>query len=180
MRISTSTARTPTRTDRPPELMLGAKLYSTEVDCWSLGCIMAELLTGSVLLPGQGEIDELRRTFDLLGPPPTEDSWQRLRSLPGAARFRVLEGPKHAKAKGKGKRKGGANGGPENVSKAEQQRRDHQAAITRARADARFREILPRMSMIAGGSRGGGNAYLSDTGMVRPCLLACLLACLLG
>ena len=31
---------------RPPELLLGATHYSTAVDMWSTGCIMAELLTG--------------------------------------------------------------------------------------------------------------------------------------
>ncbi len=31
---------------RPPELLLGERLYSTAVDLWSVGCIMAELLTG--------------------------------------------------------------------------------------------------------------------------------------
>jgi mitogen-activated protein kinase 1/3 len=29
---------------RPPELILGEKKYSTKVDDWSVGCILAELL----------------------------------------------------------------------------------------------------------------------------------------
>lgn len=29
---------------RPPELLLGQRKYSTAVDVWSIGCIMAELL----------------------------------------------------------------------------------------------------------------------------------------
>lgn len=29
---------------RAPELLLGAKMYSTAVDLWSLGCIMAEMV----------------------------------------------------------------------------------------------------------------------------------------
>ena len=29
---------------RAPELLLGQRLYSTAVDAWSIGCIMAELL----------------------------------------------------------------------------------------------------------------------------------------
>ena len=29
---------------RAPELLLGARKYSTAVDVWSIGCIMAELL----------------------------------------------------------------------------------------------------------------------------------------
>jgi len=30
---------------RAPEILLGTKLYSTAVDVWSLGCILAELST---------------------------------------------------------------------------------------------------------------------------------------
>jgi hypothetical protein len=37
---------------RPPELFLGAERYGTEVDTWSAGCIMFELLTGKPLFPG--------------------------------------------------------------------------------------------------------------------------------
>lgn len=29
---------------RAPELLLGAKIYSTSIDIWSLGCIMAEMV----------------------------------------------------------------------------------------------------------------------------------------
>jgi len=32
---------------RAPELLLGQQLYSTAVDVWSCGCIMAEILTGA-------------------------------------------------------------------------------------------------------------------------------------
>jgi len=31
---------------RPPELLLGQRTYSTEVDMWSVGCILGELLVG--------------------------------------------------------------------------------------------------------------------------------------
>ncbi len=37
---------------RPPELFLGADKYGTEIDMWSAGCIMFELLTGKPLFPG--------------------------------------------------------------------------------------------------------------------------------
>lgn len=39
---------------RPPEILLGVKVYSTPVDIWSVGCIMAELITGGEpLFPGE-------------------------------------------------------------------------------------------------------------------------------
>lgn len=44
---------------RAPELLLGAKEYSTSIDMWSLGCIMAELLTKEPLFPGKSELDQL-------------------------------------------------------------------------------------------------------------------------
>jgi serine/threonine protein kinase len=38
---------------RPPELLLGADNYGSEVDIWSVGCIFAELLTGKPIFPGE-------------------------------------------------------------------------------------------------------------------------------
>lgn len=54
---------------RAPELLLGTRRYSSAIDVWSVGCIMAQLLTGHALLNGQGEIDQLRKTYDVLGNP---------------------------------------------------------------------------------------------------------------
>lgn len=36
----------------PPELFMGSVHYGTEIDMWSAGCIMYELLTGKPLFPG--------------------------------------------------------------------------------------------------------------------------------
>lgn len=43
--------------DRAPEL-LGATEYSTAVDMWSVGCIMAELLANKPLIDGKTEIGQ--------------------------------------------------------------------------------------------------------------------------
>ena len=37
---------------RAPEILLGAKHYSTPVDVWSLGCIFAEMINMKPLFPG--------------------------------------------------------------------------------------------------------------------------------
>ena len=37
---------------RAPEILLGARHYSTPVDIWSIGCIFAELVSGRPLFPG--------------------------------------------------------------------------------------------------------------------------------
>ena len=57
---------------RAPELLLGTRRYSSAIDVWSVGCIMAQLLTGRALLNGKGEIDQLRKTYDVLGNPATD------------------------------------------------------------------------------------------------------------
>ncbi|CAL4091744.1 unnamed protein product, partial [Meganyctiphanes norvegica] len=54
---------------RAPEVILGAK-YGMAIDMWSLGCILAELLTGYPLLPGEDEADQLACIIELLGMPP--------------------------------------------------------------------------------------------------------------
>jgi len=68
---------------RAPELLLGAKEYSTAIDMWSLGCIMAELLSKEPLFAGKNEIDQLHKIFRILGTP-NEERWCGYSKLPGA------------------------------------------------------------------------------------------------
>eukprot|EP01069_Polyplicarium_translucidae_P007319 Polyplicarium_translucidae@DN3089_c0_g2_i3.p1 len=58
---------------RAPELLLGHCNYDDSVDMWSVGCILAELLSGQPLFPGDSEIDTLFKIFRLLGTPSEED-----------------------------------------------------------------------------------------------------------
>eukprot|EP01018_Ginkgo_biloba_P031574 Gb_15109 [translate_table: standard] len=67
---------------RAPELLLGAKKYSTAIDMWSLGCIMAELLAKEPLFTGKSEIDQLDKVFRTLGTP-NEKIWPDFVNLPG-------------------------------------------------------------------------------------------------
>ncbi|XVF08741.1 hypothetical protein REPUB_Repub07fG0029100 [Reevesia pubescens] len=77
------TTKVVTQWYRAPELLLGAKKYSTGVDMWSVGCIMAELLAKVPLFKGTTEIDQLRKIFDSLGTP-SEKIWTGFSQLPGA------------------------------------------------------------------------------------------------
>ncbi|KAM2557812.1 hypothetical protein TB2_014891 [Malus domestica] len=65
---------------RAPEILLGAKQYSTAIDMWSVGCIMAELLAKAPLFSGKDEIEQLDKIFKTLGTP---DEKSGLSKLPG-------------------------------------------------------------------------------------------------
>jgi cyclin-dependent kinase 10 len=54
---------------RAPELLLGSKSYTTAIDMWALGCVLAELLLNKPLLPGENDQDQIRRIFRLFGGP---------------------------------------------------------------------------------------------------------------
>lgn len=54
---------------RAPEVILGSK-YGRPIDMWSLGCILAELLSGRALFPGENEADQLSCILEVLGMPP--------------------------------------------------------------------------------------------------------------
>ncbi|WVW81351.1 hypothetical protein I302_103342 [Kwoniella bestiolae CBS 10118] len=74
---------------RSPELLLGAKEYTTSVDIWSIGCIFAELMQGEPLFPGKGEIDQINRIFQLLGRP-NDELWPGYSSLPLVAKINPI------------------------------------------------------------------------------------------
>ncbi|KAJ4790532.1 Cyclin-dependent kinase 2 [Rhynchospora pubera] len=68
---------------RAPELLLGAKEYSTAIDMWSVGCIMAELLAKEPLFNGQKETEQIDKIFKTLGTP-NEKIWPGYKNLPGS------------------------------------------------------------------------------------------------
>ncbi len=49
----------PCRYYRAPELIFGAVDYTPAIDVWSVGCVMAELLLGQPLFPGDSGVDQL-------------------------------------------------------------------------------------------------------------------------
>jgi serine/threonine protein kinase len=59
---------------RAPELLLGDRGYGEAIDIWAMGCVMAELLTGKPLFPGQGDFEQLGFIANLLGSP-DENRW---------------------------------------------------------------------------------------------------------
>lgn len=66
---------------RAPEILLGTKFYSTGVDIWSLGCIFAEMIIKRPLFPGDSEIHQLYKIFELLGTP-DNSTWPGINQMP--------------------------------------------------------------------------------------------------
>ncbi|XP_076275874.1 mitogen-activated protein kinase dJNK isoform X2 [Rhynchophorus ferrugineus] len=57
-----------TRYYRAPEVILGMG-YTENVDIWSVGCIMGEMIRGGVLFPGTDHIDQWNKIIEQLGTP---------------------------------------------------------------------------------------------------------------
>lgn len=58
---------------RAPELVFEATQYTTSIDAWSLGCVMAEMLLGNPLFPGESAVDQLIEIIKILGTPTREE-----------------------------------------------------------------------------------------------------------
>ncbi|KAL7386733.1 hypothetical protein ABVT39_012663 [Epinephelus coioides] len=56
-----------TRWYRAPEVLLKSNSYSSPIDIWAVGCIMAELYTLRPLFPGNSEVDEIFKICQVLG-----------------------------------------------------------------------------------------------------------------
>lgn len=54
---------------RAPEVILNNLYYSSEIDLWSAGVIIFEMLTGKSMFEGTSEIDMLMKIFRLKGTP---------------------------------------------------------------------------------------------------------------
>ncbi|KAG8899559.1 Mitogen-activated protein kinase [Tulasnella sp. 417] len=68
-----------TRWYRAPEIMLSFANYTTAIDVWSVGCILAELLGGKPIFKGRDYVDQLNQILHYLGTP-SEDTLRRVGS----------------------------------------------------------------------------------------------------
>lgn len=62
---------------RAPEVLLETGNYSFAVDCWSVGCILAELLDSRPLFDGDSEMETISSIFRWLGAP-SERIWPEI------------------------------------------------------------------------------------------------------
>lgn len=75
---------------RAPEIILNWMHYNSNVDMWSVGCILGEMITGKPLFKGSDHIDQLTKILALVGKPPEKfiqgiasmDAQNYIRSLP--------------------------------------------------------------------------------------------------
>ncbi|KAL7840907.1 hypothetical protein AOLI_G00262300 [Acnodon oligacanthus] len=76
-----------TRWYRAPEVLLRSSMYSSPIDTWAVGCIMAELYTLRPLFPGNSEVDEIFKICQVLGTVKKTD-WPEGYQLAAAMNFR--------------------------------------------------------------------------------------------
>ena len=58
---------------RAPELIFGNASYTTAVDIWACGCVIAELFLGQPLFPGESSLDQMVEIIKVLGTPTPEE-----------------------------------------------------------------------------------------------------------
>jgi serine/threonine protein kinase len=78
-----------TRWYMAPDMLFGSRAYSFEVDLWSAGCILAELLEARPLFPGLTEIEQIFEIGKLMGSPdPT--NWPQITSFPDHGKLQFV------------------------------------------------------------------------------------------
>ncbi|NXU08619.1 CDK15 kinase, partial [Pardalotus punctatus] len=66
----------------PPDVLLGATAYSSDIDIWSAGCIFVEMIQGQPIFAAtSGTHEQLEKIWAVLGVP-AEDTWPGLSKLP--------------------------------------------------------------------------------------------------
>ncbi|KAM5151554.1 cyclin-dependent kinase 15 isoform 2-T2 [Mantella aurantiaca] len=67
---------------RPPDVLLGATDYSSDLDIWGAGCIFIEMLQGYPAFSGVSDVfEQLEKIWSVIGTP-TEDTWLGVSQLP--------------------------------------------------------------------------------------------------
>ncbi|KAG7171618.1 Serine/threonine-protein kinase MAK-like [Homarus americanus] len=76
-----------TRWYRAPEVLLRSNNYSSPIDIWAVGAIMAEIYTFRPLFPGSSEIDQIFKICSVIGTPDKRD-WPEGYSLAQQMNFK--------------------------------------------------------------------------------------------
>lgn len=70
-----------TRWYRAPEILFASTSYTPALDIWSLGVVIAEIMQLKPLFPGNNDIDQMSKVFQIMGNP-TSASWPGVELLP--------------------------------------------------------------------------------------------------
>jgi len=62
-----------TRWYRAPELLFGCQKYTSAIDLWSVGCILAELIGRKPLFPGDDYLEQIQLIVNIIGQPSQSD-----------------------------------------------------------------------------------------------------------
>jgi mitogen-activated protein kinase 1/3 len=62
-----------TRWYRAPELLFGCNKYTSAIDLWSVGCILAELIGRKPLFPGDDYLEQIQLIVNVIGQPSQSD-----------------------------------------------------------------------------------------------------------
>ena len=57
----------------PPELVIEATKYTTKVDVWSIGCVIAELVLNKPIFPGKSATEQFLEIMKILGTPTNDE-----------------------------------------------------------------------------------------------------------
>lgn len=68
-----------TRWYRAPEMILGSSSYSKNVDMWSVGCILMEMLNRKPLFPGKSTKEQIKLVFEVIGFP-NKDEFNKVKN----------------------------------------------------------------------------------------------------
>jgi len=76
---------------RAPELLLGSSNYTTKIDVWSAGCILAEMLLGKPIFAGVDSQDQFVKIVLVLGSPSLADLWAMKKNYKQTLRFPKID-----------------------------------------------------------------------------------------
>lgn len=66
-------------------MIFGATFYDCSIDIWSVGCVIAEMILGEPIFPGESALDQLVEIIKVLGTPTPE---QVLQMNPNSEEFK--------------------------------------------------------------------------------------------
>ena len=76
---------------RPPELVVGATFYTTQVDVWSMGCVIAELVLNKPIFAGKSATDQFLQIMKVLGTPTREQVKAMNEKFKGVSKLPQIE-----------------------------------------------------------------------------------------